>query len=65
MAKKLERDLYVELTKASSAVISSYEAYLLDTIGWKDLAVTMVRLRKATRAVDLMDKINNVDEGAD
>ena len=53
MAKKcgdeINRDIRLELITASEKTIEIYESYLLDKSTWRDLALTMTRLRNAMR----------------
>jgi hypothetical protein len=50
--KKTEKELNEELLNAAALAVHSYEEYLLDQIGWRELAQVMDALRKAVTAVD-------------
>ena len=50
--KKTEKELHDDLLNAAALAVHSYEEYLLDQIGWRELARTMDALRKAILAVD-------------
>lgn len=59
MAKKcgdeINRDIRMELIEASEKTIEIYESYLLDNSTWRDLAVTMTRLRTAMRVCQKLE----------
>lgn len=50
--KKTEKELYEDLVTAASQAVNSYEEYLLDKIGWRELAQIMDKLRKSLTALD-------------
>lgn len=50
--KKTEKELQEELLNAAALAVHSYEEYLLDQIGWRELAQVMDALRKSINAVD-------------
>lgn len=50
--KKTEKELQEELLNAAAMAVHSYEEYLLDQIGWRELAQVMDALRKSINAVD-------------
>lgn len=49
--KKTEKDLNEELLIASLTAIHAYEKYLLDEVGWKELAKIMNNLKMHTDAI--------------
>jgi hypothetical protein len=50
--KKTEKELHEELLNAAALAVHSYEEYLLDQVGWRELAQVMDALRKSVTAVD-------------
>jgi len=50
--KKTEKELHEDLVTAASQAVNSYEEYLLDKIGWRELAQIMDKLRKSLTALD-------------
>ena len=50
--KKTEKELNEELLNAAALAVHSYEEYLLDVVGWRELAQVMGGLRKSITAVD-------------
>lgn len=50
--KKTEKELYEDLVAAASQTVNSYEEYLLDKLGWRELAQVMDKLRKSLSAID-------------
>lgn len=50
--KKTDKELHEDLLNASALAIHSYEEYLLDKVGWRELAQIMDALRKSINAVD-------------
>lgn len=50
--EKTAEELQQELVDAASCTVNSYEEYLMDKIGWRDLASIMTNLRKKIQAVD-------------
>jgi len=50
--KKTEKELHEDLLNAATQTVHSYEQYLLDEIGWRELAQVMDTLRKSVVAVD-------------
>jgi len=50
--KKTEKELNEDLLNAAALAVHSYEEYLLDVVGWRELAQVMDGLRKSITAVD-------------
>lgn len=50
--KKTEKELHEDLIAAASQTVNSYEGYLLDKLGWRELAQVMDKLRKSLEAID-------------
>jgi hypothetical protein len=50
--KKTEKELNEDLLNAAALAVHSYEEYLLDQMGWRELAQVMDSLRKSVLAVD-------------
>jgi hypothetical protein len=50
--KKTEKELNEDLLNAAALAVHSYEEYLLDQMGWRELAKVMDSLRKSVLAVD-------------
>ena len=50
--KKTEKELHDDLLNAAALAVHSYEEYLLDQIGWRELAQVMQSLRKSISAID-------------
>jgi hypothetical protein len=50
--KKTEKELNEDLLNAAALAVHSYEEYLLDQVGWRELAKVMDSLRKAIVAID-------------
>ena len=50
--KKTENELREELLNSAALAIHSYEEYLLDKVGWRELAQVMDALRKSITAID-------------
>lgn len=50
--KKTEKELHEDLLNAAALAVHSYEEYLLDVMGWRELAQVMDGLRKSVTAVD-------------
>jgi hypothetical protein len=50
--KKTEKELQEELLSSAALAIHSYEEYLLDKVGWRELAQVMDALRKSITAID-------------
>jgi hypothetical protein len=50
--KKTEKELNEDLLNAAALAVHSYEEYLLDVVGWRELAQVMGGLRKSVTAVD-------------
>lgn len=50
--KKTEKELQEELLNSAALAIHSYEEYLLDKVGWRELAQVMDTLRKSITAID-------------
>jgi hypothetical protein len=50
--KKTEKELHEDLIAAASQTVNSYEEYLLDKLGWRELAQVMDKLRKSLAAID-------------
>jgi hypothetical protein len=50
--KKTEKELHEDLLNAAALAVHSYEEYLLDVVGWRELAQVMDGLRKSVTAVD-------------
>jgi len=50
--KKTEKELNEDMLNAAALAVHSYEEYLLDVVGWRELAQVMDGLRKSVTAVD-------------
>lgn len=50
--KKTEKELNEDLLNAAALAVHSYEEYLLDQVGWRELAKVMDSLRKSIVAID-------------
>lgn len=50
--KKTEKELQDDLLNAAARAIHSYEEYLMDQTGWRELAQVMDSLRKIVIAID-------------
>lgn len=50
--KKTEKELNEDLLNAAALAVHSYEEYLLDQMGWRELAQIMDSLRKSVLAID-------------
>jgi hypothetical protein len=50
--KKTEKELQDDLLTAAALAVHSYEEYLLDQIGWRELAQVMQSLRKSISTID-------------
>ncbi len=52
IGRKSERELQNDLLNAATAAVKGYEQYLLDEVGWMELAKIMITLRNSVSAVD-------------
>jgi hypothetical protein len=57
--EKTEKELHEDLLKAVALTVNSYEDYLLDKIGWRELAQVMNSLRKSLNDVNAVDTEKN------
>lgn len=56
MSKKIDSFTRLELIAAGNHTLSQYEGYLLEQVGWRELAQTMTRLRKAVKEAEALEK---------
>lgn len=56
MSYRIDRNIRLELIAATTNTLSTYEGYLLDQVGWRELAMTMTRLRKAMKEAEALEK---------
>jgi hypothetical protein len=61
---KSEREMQADLLLSAALAVKAYEDYLLDRIGWLELARIMTALRKNVVAVDpkLVDDSNKLKQ---